>query len=436
MKRLILLFCLCGLLAGCGNPAAGTTPTNIPSASSVTSSLPQTESEENTLSTEGSSLPSAPSASSAGTEKAESPVPSNSPSLSASTPNPPQSNGLISSVPNTPDLSQPLHITKGGTYSLTGEKKDVMITVDAGEEVVTLTLAGITVTNTKGPALYIASAKQVNLILAKGTQNILSDGNSYSLSDQNGTLDAALFSRSDLHISGEGSLTVQGNCKHGIVSKDDLILSGGTYQVTAKNVALEGKDCVKINDGQFTLSAGTDGIRASNAENPAKGYIDIQKGTLVVTAGSDGIQAATNLTVAGGEITLTAGMSGVQAEGTYRQTGGKVVLFGMAGSGKRVFNVNTAAIAQGGTLLAFGDGAKAKHLTSVTKGCAILVPLPTQKGSTPFVLKKQGVTLVEITPPKAYSMALVYSSTLTTGEYTLTVGTKTQPITVSQSLST
>ncbi len=431
MKRLMVLILAWGLLVGCGNTAA-ITPTTVSLPVSSPSSLPE-ETQNLEESSQVSSVPTVPSAN---PSKGETTVESNPTVTSSANKKTVNITTLTPSAPATPSAPETLHITKGGDYSLTGSKQDVMITVDAGEDVVNLTLAGVTVTNSKGPALYIASAKQVNIILAKGTQNILSDGASYTLSDGTTNLDAALFSRSDLHLSGEGGLTVQGNCKHGIVSKDDLVITGGIYHVTSKNVALEGKDCVTISGGDCTLKAGTDGIRASNIEDPKKGYIAVQGGTLTVTAGSDGMQAATNITVAGGNMTLTAAMSGLQAEGTYHQTGGKVTLFGTAGSGKAVLNIDTAATVEGGTLLAFGDSAKPKHLTNVKGGCALLLPFSPQATGTPFVLQSQGKSLVEITPPAQYSLALVYAPALTLGEYTLTLGTKTHTFTVNSNLFT
>ena len=56
---------------------------------------------------------------------------------------------------------------------------------------------------------------------------------------------AALYSKADLTINGTGALTVEGNYRHGVNSKDDLVVTGGTLTVTAKEDGLRGKDCVK-----------------------------------------------------------------------------------------------------------------------------------------------------------------------------------------------
>lgn len=440
MKHSVLIFLLCLLLAGCSSSPA-VTPTTLSSVEQQ----PTAESSPSGLSLGEESQPTSADASApshtASKENSQSPSVAEStaaPSSATSSQGkkPTDITNLTPSAPSTPTAPETLHITKGGSYSLTGQKKDVMITVDAGEEEVTLTLAGVTVTNQKGPALYVKSAKKVNLILSAGTKNILCDGSSYTLTDGTTTLDAALFSRSDLHIAGEGSLEIQGNYKHGLVSKDDLKISGGTYQITAKNVALEGKDSVKISGGNFTLSAGSDGVRATNIERADKGFVEISGGTFTVTAGNDSIQASTNITLSGGTLTLRAGQSGVQAEGSYRQTGGEVTLFGTQGSGKALLNAKTAASIEGGTFLGFGDNTKAKHFTNAKGGCALLLPFANQSANTPFVLTKDGNQVVKATPTVAYSLALVYTPALTTGDYTLTLGNKTAGFTVNTNLFT
>ena len=199
------------------------------------------------------------------------------------------------------------NITSGGSYTLSGTKSDVMILVDADNADVTLILNGLTLLNSKGPAIYVKSADKVTVTLAEGTSNTISDGSSYSVSDGDSTLDAAIFSKADLVVNGSGSLTVTGNNKHGIVSKDDLILSSGTLKVTSAGAGLVGKDCVKIDNGNITVEAGSDAIRSDNTEDAQKGYVSLAGGTLNLTAGNDGIQAETVIKADNVNLTVTAG---------------------------------------------------------------------------------------------------------------------------------
>lgn len=203
--------------------------------------------------------------------------------------------------------TQTYNITSGGTYTLTGTQTNVMLTIDAGDSDVQVHLSNLTIKNSNGPAIYVRSAGKVTLTLVEGTTNTLSDGSSYSLTDSGSTLDAAIFSKADLTINGSGTMVVSGNYKHGIVSKDDLIISSGTFNITSKNVGLNGKDCVKINSGNLTVQAGSDGIRSDNEEDSSKGYVYLYGGTINITSGNDGIQAETVINVENVNLAITAG---------------------------------------------------------------------------------------------------------------------------------
>ena len=219
---------------------------------------------------------------------------------------PPLSTDSVTDI-STSNENNNYNITSGGTYTFTGAQKDIMLIVDANNADVTIILNNIEIHNSQGPAIYVRSAEKVTLSIAEGTENSISDGSSYSITDSNSTLDAVIFSKSDLTINGSGKLNVNGNYKHGIVSKDDLIISSGNINVTAKNMALCGKDCVKINDGIITLNAGSDGIRSDNTEDTDKGYIYLNGGKINITADNDGMQAETVVKIDNVDLNITAG---------------------------------------------------------------------------------------------------------------------------------
>ena len=214
-----------------------------------------------------------------------------------------------------------VRITAAGTYLLAGSAANGSVTVEAGEtDKVQLVLCGLSLTASDCPALYIRAADKVFLTLAEGTVNSLSDGAAYTYTDGDSTPDGVIFSRADLTVNGAGALTVNALAKHGLVSKDDLVITGGILTVDAPNVALCGKDCVKIAGGEITLTAGTDGIRSDNTEEAHRGFVYIAGGDITVTAESDGIQAETLLKVAGGTLSLKTG--GGSANGSTHTDGG------------------------------------------------------------------------------------------------------------------
>lgn len=55
-------------------------------------------------------------------------------------------------------------------------------------------------------------------------------------------------------INGSGSLTVNGNMKNGIVSKDDLVITGGTITVNAKIMVFAVRTALKLRTAILQLS--------------------------------------------------------------------------------------------------------------------------------------------------------------------------------------
>lgn len=201
-------------------------------------------------------------------------------------------------------------ITDEGTYILSGTLTDGMVIVNAEKsDKIQLVLNGAEIHSATSAALYILQADKVFLTLATGTENTLSNGGAFVAIDEN-NIDAALFSKEDLTLNGTGTLTVNSPAGHGIVSKDDLVFTGGSYVVTAAAHALSGKDCVNIASGSFTLTAGKDGIHAENADDATLGSVYIGGGDFTITADGDGISGESAVQITDGDFTIvTAGGS-------------------------------------------------------------------------------------------------------------------------------
>jgi hypothetical protein len=200
-------------------------------------------------------------------------------------------------------------ITSAGAYSISGALRDGQILVDTNdEETVTLILNGADIHSSTSAPIYIADAEKVVIVLADGTENRVSDEDSYILGDpESDEPNAAIFSKADLTLSGSGSLAVSANYNDGIAGKDDLTIAGGAITVKSVDDGIRGKDRVIIRDGAITVEAGGDGLKSDNENDPEKGMIRIEGGRLDVTSGGDAIEAETGVTVTAGEITLTSG---------------------------------------------------------------------------------------------------------------------------------
>ena len=197
-------------------------------------------------------------------------------------------------------------ITAAGTYRVTGTLENGYLIVDAGkEDKVQIVLDNASITSDTFAAIYVKQADKVFLTLADGTVNTLSNGGAFETIDEN-SVDGAVFSKDDLTLNGSGKLVVNSPAKHGVVSKDELTITGGTYEVTAASHALSANDEIAIADGTFTLKAGKDGLHAENGGDSAKGNIYLAGGTLNISASGDGVTASGVLQVDGGTLDVTA----------------------------------------------------------------------------------------------------------------------------------
>lgn len=194
-------------------------------------------------------------------------------------------------------------ISTAGTYIVSGNLTDGSITVTTSEnDKVQIVLNGVKIASSSGPAIDIQSADTCFITLAEGTQNSLSDGSAFASEDAN----ACIYATCDLTINGSGSLDVSGNYRHGVFSKDDLVVYGGSINVSAVEDGLNGKDSVKIGAGDISIDSGADGVKSSKSINPEKGFVYASGGSLSIDAEDDGIQAKTCLCIAGGSIEIDA----------------------------------------------------------------------------------------------------------------------------------
>ena len=201
---------------------------------------------------------------------------------------------------------QMVTITAEGTYIFSGTLSEGQIVVDADNAKVQIVFDNVDITCASSAAVYVKSAEKVFVTLAEGSQNTLRNTDEYVAIDDN-NIDAVIFSKSDLTLNGTGSLTIVSAEGHGIVSKDDLKITGGTYDITAAGHALSGKDSVRIADGTFILTAEKDGIHAENADDEEKGYIYIADGDFTITSDGDGMDASNIVQIEDGTFDITAG---------------------------------------------------------------------------------------------------------------------------------
>jgi len=174
-------------------------------------------------------------------------------------------------------------------------------------------LNGVSLTSLQGAALDIQDGKRIDLILEDGTTNTLVDASA-------GEQKACLYCKGHLEISGSGSLNVTGNTKHGIATKEYLLLKKSTGNITiaqAASDAIHAGQYFQMNGGTLNISGmAGDGIQAEITDDDTdelNGQVLIKGGSITMTVAADdtkGIKSDSLITVSGGTFDITASGAG------------------------------------------------------------------------------------------------------------------------------
>ncbi len=337
-------------------------------------------------------------------------------------------------------------ISRPGTYALSGSREEVQIYVDAGDDgAVTLILDGVTLTNTEEPAIYIEQAKETQLQLAAGSENLLQSG---SMDESSGeaeeetaeeedtvsasaffeqieddTAGGALYSRDDLTISGDGSLTVNGYLHDGIHGNDNLTILGGEITITAAKKGIRSNDSLVIGGGTLKILDSYEGLESNQ--------IFIDGGEISITARDDGINAYGGqiqagkgsdgkktetmpaLTIEGGTVYVNAQGDGLDSNGDLTVNGGTLLVDGPESSMNGALDYGRenggSCKVGGGTVLAIGASGMAETFGSFSAQASFELELDeTEAGTKIRVLDETGEELISHTAAKRFSN-LVFS---------------------------
>lgn len=203
-------------------------------------------------------------------------------------------------------------IKNEGTYILSGDLENGKIVVDSEKtDKLQIVLNGANISCKGSAPIYVKQADKVFLTLANETTNTLTSTGEYETSDDN--IDSAIFSKDDLTLNGTGTLTVKSESGHGIVSKDDLVVTSGTYSINAASHGLSANDSIRIADGKFNITSGKDGLHSENTDDTKLGYIYVADGEFKITAGYDALDASSAIQADGGTFDVTTGGGSAKA---------------------------------------------------------------------------------------------------------------------------
>ena len=240
------------------------------------------------------------------------------------------------------DDENDIKITSSGTYVVSGTCSDGNITVKKGTTGVVLVLENLDLTSTTGATVSVNKEAEVKIIISGNV--VLTDNENpddeYSADEEIADAydGAALKAKanSSVYVTGDGTLTINGNAKNGIKAGDDssIIFDGVTVNITAVNDGINGNYDVSLLSGTFNIAAGDDAIHADHILSI--GSEDGSGPTIRVTESTEGLEG-TVVNIYGGDISIVSSDDAINAanadsayEGeldySFNMMGGKVVI--------------------------------------------------------------------------------------------------------------
>lgn len=226
-------------------------------------------------------------------------------------------------------------IQEEGTYVFTGTLNDGMILINADKDAKPhLILDNASISNSKSAPLCILEAEKVFVTLAKNTENALASGDSFA-TIENTNVDGTIFSKQDLTLNGSGKLSITSPAGHGIVCKDDLVFTGGSYSINCASHGMDANDSVRITDSSFNITSGKDGIHVENNDDESLGFAFIKDGAFQIIAEGDGISSSSLMQVNNGDFDITSGGGSKNAQKATSDGWGGFPGGGFSGGNKR-----------------------------------------------------------------------------------------------------
>ena len=205
-------------------------------------------------------------------------------------------------------------ITDEGTYIIKGtlDNGSIIINTEKSDKV-HLILNNASVNSSDFAPLYISQCDKVFVTLEDGSSNTLSCGEVFTAIDEN-NVDGAVYSKADITFNGSGGLKITSPGGHGIVAKDDIAFTSGSYIINSASHGIRGNDSVRIANADFDITSGKDGIHSENSDDSTLGFVYISSGDFSINAQGDGISAVAYMQIEGGTYDIVTGGGSINAE--------------------------------------------------------------------------------------------------------------------------
>jgi len=334
-------------------------------------------------------------------------------------------------------------IRKSGTYLLSGTLEEGQLLVDAeeGAEII-LVFDGFKISNSTDAPLLFESGSSITLVLKDGSKNAVTDLRSSAEENK-----AAIYTKSDLTISGNGTLDVTGTAEDAIHSKTNVTVQGGTINLKAGDDAIHADETLTILDGKVTVLESEEGLEGL--------VVDIQGGDITVNASDDGLNASdgsgsdkapgqategAEIRISGGVLTVKAGGDGIDSNGDLIISGGTVVVDGPSDGGNAPIDYDGKGVISGGTVFVSGDSGMFQSLndSGTTQNSIVYYLSETQAAGTKVVVadSKGNVIYENNSTTQAFNTVLFSAADLKSGEnYIVTVGEQSETVSISDTVN-
>ena len=334
-------------------------------------------------------------------------------------------------------------IRKAGTYLLSGTLEEGQLLVDAEEGAeIFLVFDGFKISNSTDAPLLFESGSSITLVLKDGSENAVTDLRSRAEENQ-----AAIYTKSDLTISGNGTFDVTGTAEDAIHSKTNVTVQGGTINLKAGDDAIHADETLTILDGKVTVLESEEGLEGL--------VVDIQGGDITVNASDDGLNASdgsgsdkapgqategAEIHISGGVLTVKAGGDGIDSNGDLIISGGTVVVDGPSDGGNAPIDYDGKGVISGGTVFVSGDSGMFQSLndSGSTQNSIVYYLSETQAAGTKVAVadSKGNVIYENNSTTQAFNTVLFSTADLKSGEnYTVTVGEQSETVSISDTVN-
>ena len=321
------------------------------------------------------------------------------------------------------DAHTVVHITKPGTYAVSGKISAGQIAVDLGEEaeedpeaVVTLILNGVDITNTVAPGVTFynvyecgsdeedTAAKDVDTSAA-GANVVIADG---TVNHVNGSYVARIYK--SIELSEDGTKVVDNKKLHkydaAFYSKMSMNVNGGEngtgiLNIYAENEGLDTELHLTLNGGNVNIVSGNDGIN-TNEDNVS--VTTINDGTLKIRVNGE-----------------TGEGDGIDSNGWLVINGGTVISEGCSFSMDAGIDSDKGIHINGGTVIATGN--MLDHISESAQNYAVFTFADDLESGEVITLKDaDGNEIVSYAPENSFTYLIFSDEDMTDGTYTLWAG--------------